>query len=103
MLKVFHKLEFWIFQVTAEPGSITQWLERLQNGDSEAAKEIWSRYYPRVLRLAATQLIKNNDPSIDEEDVAQAPFERCISLYWMENIRRSKIAEVYGGCYWYPR
>jgi hypothetical protein len=74
VLQVFHKLEFWIFQVTAEPGSITQWLERLQNGDTEAAKEIWSRYYPRVLRLAATQLIKNDDPSIDEEDVAQSTF-----------------------------
>ncbi len=60
--------------MTVEPGSITQGLERLQNGDTEAAKEIWSRYYPRVLRLAATQLIKNNDPSIDEEDVAQSTF-----------------------------
>jgi hypothetical protein len=60
--------------MTTEPGSITQWLQRLQDGESDAAKEIWSRYYPRVIRLAAIQLIKSDDRSIDEEDVAQSTF-----------------------------
>jgi hypothetical protein len=60
--------------MTTEPGSITQWLQRLHSGEADAAKEIWNRYYPRVVRLAALQLIKSDDRSIDEEDVAQSTF-----------------------------
>jgi hypothetical protein len=60
--------------MTTEPGSITQWLQRLHAGEADAAKEIWNRYYPRVVRLAALQLIKSDDRSIDEEDVAQSTF-----------------------------
>jgi hypothetical protein len=60
--------------MTTEPGSITQWLQRLHAGEADAAEEIWIRYYPRVVRLAALQLIKSDDRSIDEEDVAQSTF-----------------------------
>jgi hypothetical protein len=31
-----------------EPGSITQWLNRLQAGQSQAAEPIWKRYQARV-------------------------------------------------------
>jgi len=74
MPPVLSRHEIGTFQMTTEPGSITQWLQRLHSGEADAAKEIWNRYYPRVVRLAALQLIKNDDRSIDEEDVAQSTF-----------------------------
>lgn len=74
MPQVLSRHEIGTFQMTTEPGSITQWLQRLHAGEADAAKEIWNRYYPRVVRLAALQLIKSDDRSIDEEDVAQSTF-----------------------------
>lgn len=74
MPPVLSRHEIGTFQMTTEPGSITQWLQRLHSGEADAAKEIWNRYYPRVVRLAALQLIKSDDRSIDEEDVAQSTF-----------------------------
>ena len=74
MPPVLSKHEIGTFQMTTEPGSITQWLQKLHSGEADAAKEIWNRYYPRVVRLAALQLIKSDDRSIDEEDVAQSTF-----------------------------
>lgn len=74
MPQVLSRHEIGTFQMTTEPGSITQWLQRLHAGEADAAEEIWNRYYPRVVRLAALQLIKSDDRSIDEEDVAQSTF-----------------------------
>ncbi|MFM2218809.1 MAG: hypothetical protein RL240_3127 [Planctomycetota bacterium] len=74
MPQVLSRHEIGTLHMTTEPGSITQWLQRLHSGEADAAKEIWNRYYPRVVRLAALQLIKSDDRSIDEEDVAQSTF-----------------------------
>jgi|694.fasta_scaffold12280_9 hypothetical protein len=74
MPQVLSRHEIGTFHMTTEPGSITQWLQRLHAGEADAAEEIWIRYYPRVVRLAALQLIKSDDRSIDEEDVAQSTF-----------------------------
>ena len=61
--------------MTADPGSITQWLHQLQSGDPQAAKELWSRYYPRLVQTAARYLRDVPDPAVGSEDVAQSAFQ----------------------------
>jgi len=56
------------------PGSISQWLHRLKAGDRSATEAIWSRFYPKLVRLANTKLSKNPDPAIGGEDIAQSSF-----------------------------
>ena len=40
----------------ADDGSITHWIPALKNGDSVAAREIWSRYYAKLVGLARNKL-----------------------------------------------
>src|SRR5262245_26410410 len=37
-------------------GSVSQWLGRLQDGDPSAARQLWSRYFPRLVALAREKL-----------------------------------------------
>ncbi len=57
-----------------DPGSITQWLRKLQDGESDAADAIWKRYYPKLVRAASKYLSVNPDSATDGEDVAQSTF-----------------------------
>jgi hypothetical protein len=61
--------------MTVDPGSITQWLHQLQSGDPNAAKELWSRYYPKLVQTAAKYLQDIPDPAVGSEDVAQSAFQ----------------------------
>jgi DNA-directed RNA polymerase specialized sigma24 family protein len=55
-------------------GSITALVERLQEGDHEAARLLWQRYYPRMVALAR-QKLKGAAPRVaDEEDAALSAF-----------------------------
>lgn len=58
----------------SESGSITALIERVQEGDHEAAQLLWQRYYPRMVALAR-QKLKGFSPRVaDEEDAALSAF-----------------------------
>ena len=50
--------------------SITRWIEDVKEGDSDAARKIWQRYFPELVRLARTKLQGTRRGMADEEDVA---------------------------------
>jgi RNA polymerase sigma factor (sigma-70 family) len=55
-------------------GSITGLIERLQEGDQEAACLLWQRYYPRMVALARQKLKASRPRVADEEDAALSAF-----------------------------
>jgi DNA-directed RNA polymerase specialized sigma24 family protein len=50
--------------------SVTRWLGRLQRGDREAARDLWKRYFERLVQVARTKLRGTPRRAADEEDVA---------------------------------
>jgi hypothetical protein len=61
--------------MTADPGSITQWLHKLKSGDPDAANQLWCRYYPRLVQTASRYLRGSADRAIGGEDIAQSVFQ----------------------------
>jgi DNA-directed RNA polymerase specialized sigma24 family protein len=60
--------------------SITEWVWKLQEGDEEAAFQLWNRYSGRVVQLARKKLGAFCRRVADEEDVAQSVFRRlCLN------------------------
>jgi ECF sigma factor len=55
--------------------SVTNWFDRLQLGDAAAARELWSRYFPRLVGLARKKLQDAPRAVADEEDVALSAFD----------------------------
>ncbi len=51
-------------------GSITPWLSKLREGDSEAAQRVWDRYFTRLVTLARKKLHGKRFGIADEEDLA---------------------------------
>lgn len=50
--------------------SVTQWLFALRRGDSDAAHQLWERYFRRLPRLARRNLgQRTRATAFDEEDV----------------------------------
>ncbi len=56
-------------------GSITGLLERLIEGDHEAVRLLWQRYYPRLVALARKKLHGASRRVADEEDAALSAFD----------------------------
>lgn len=56
-------------------GSITQWLEQIEAGESAAAQMLWQRYYERLVALARRKLRDVPCRVADEEDVALSAFD----------------------------
>ncbi len=56
-------------------GSITALLERLKDGDHEAARLLWQRYYPRLVALARQKLRGASRRAADEEDAVLSAFD----------------------------
>ena len=56
------------------PGSVTQWLGRLQAGDVAGAQPLWERYYQRLVGLARKKLRGNKPRLGDEHDIALSAF-----------------------------
>lgn len=50
--------------------SVTRWLEGVKAGDEEAARQLWQRYYMRLVALARRILEDAPRRGADEEDVA---------------------------------
>jgi DNA-directed RNA polymerase specialized sigma24 family protein len=51
-------------------GSVTHWIADLRDGDSRAERELWERYFRRLVGLARTKLGSLPTAAADEEDVA---------------------------------
>jgi len=56
-------------------GSITHWLSKLQDGDREATRPLWQRYYFELIRVARNQLRGLPRSIADEEDVLISAFD----------------------------
>jgi RNA polymerase sigma factor (sigma-70 family) len=56
-------------------GSVTALVERLKDGDHEAARLLWQRYYPRLVALARQKLQGAAPRVADEEDAALSAFD----------------------------
>jgi len=55
--------------------SVSQWLDRLRDGDPAAAQQLWERYFQRLVGLARKKLQGLARRSADEEDVALSAFD----------------------------
>jgi RNA polymerase sigma factor (sigma-70 family) len=55
-------------------GSVTGWIRGVKAGDEAALRQLWERYFPRLVRLAGTRLGDLPRRVADEEDVVQAVF-----------------------------
>ncbi len=56
-------------------GSVTGWFDDFREGDSEAARALWERYFPALVREARKKLRPQVSAAADEEDVAASAME----------------------------
>jgi RNA polymerase sigma factor (sigma-70 family) len=72
--------------------SVSTWLERLKDGDEEAAARLWDRYLRRLLALAHKRLerLRQQGPA-DEEDVVQSAFKD-----FFRAVRADRYADLHG-------
>jgi RNA polymerase sigma factor (sigma-70 family) len=71
-----------------DAGSITACIDRLRNGDQDAARTLWERYYTRLVGLARGKLRR---PGVveDEEDAATSAIENLC-----RGLRQGRCPEV---------
>jgi DNA-directed RNA polymerase specialized sigma24 family protein len=60
---------------SATAGSVTRLIEGLKEGDDEALRELWPRYFQRLVGLARARLGNIARAMADEEDVALSAFK----------------------------
>lgn len=65
--------EWTIFM--ASEGSVTRWLDLLQQGKAEAVQPLWERYFHRLVGLARKKLRDAPRRVADEEDIALSAFD----------------------------
>jgi len=64
-----------------DPRSVTLWIGDLQHeGRSEAARNLWNRYFDGLVHLARNRLRDKPKRSADEEDVALSAFDSFCRL-----------------------
>lgn len=51
-------------------GSVTQWIKEVKDGESNAAQQLWDRYFEKLVGLANRKLHLAPRQEADEEDVA---------------------------------
>lgn len=59
----------------SQHSSVTAWVAQLKVGDAEAARQLWERYFARIVRLAQRRLKGASRRVADEEDVAVSAFD----------------------------
>lgn len=55
--------------------SVTRWIGDLKQGDDEAARRLWERYFERLTRVASRRMDAMPRREEDEEDVALSVFD----------------------------
>lgn len=55
--------------------SVTAWIQDLKQGDQDAARLVWERYFPRLLNVASRRMGRAARRVADEEDVAVSVFD----------------------------
>jgi DNA-directed RNA polymerase specialized sigma24 family protein len=82
-------VETWVLKMAAED-SIAGWYDRLQAGDEDAARELWDRYFPRLVGLARDKLAGlRRRVAADEEDVALSAFDS-----FCQRARRGEFTDI---------
>jgi DNA-directed RNA polymerase specialized sigma24 family protein len=62
-------------------GSVTHWVQLLQQGDQQAAQPLWDRYFSRLAGLAHKKLAGRALAAADAEDLALSAFDSlCCGL-----------------------
>lgn len=56
-------------------GSVTAWLAGLKAGDPDASRQLWKRYFRRMVQYSHGRLWGANRAATDEEDVALSAFD----------------------------
>ena len=74
----------------ARDDDITAWLGKLSNGDDEAARAIWHRYFEKLVRLADKHLGRMVRRSTSEEDVALSAMNS-----FFEGARENQFPELH--------
>lgn len=57
-----------------EPGSVSLWINQLQEKDRDAIQKLWERYFRRMVALARERLQPGVKRGGDEEDIALSAF-----------------------------
>ena len=60
----------------SEPRSVTRWINALKEGDEQAARDLWQRYFEKLVALARHRLGCTPRRVADEEDVALSALHR---------------------------
>lgn len=58
-----------------EAASVSLWLAQLKSGEPDAARQLWDRYFRRLVGLARVKLRESARRVADEEDVALSAFD----------------------------
>lgn len=66
-------------------------IDKVRDGDEEATRDLWDRYFANLVRLAAGRLPKNLRRTGDEEDIALSAFNSFIA-----GIRRDQFPDLSG-------
>jgi RNA polymerase sigma factor (sigma-70 family) len=56
-------------------GSVSRWLTPLQQGDADAAHQLWQRYFASLVQMARKRLRQAPPRAADAEDVALSAFD----------------------------
>jgi DNA-directed RNA polymerase specialized sigma24 family protein len=62
-------------------GSVTQWVSALREYDEEAARQLWERFFARLVGLTRQRIAGARPAAYDAEDVALSAFDvfcRCV-------------------------
>lgn len=54
---------------------VSHWIERIKEGDSLAANQIWKHYFDRLVKSVRQRLIGQNRAVSDEEDIVLSVFD----------------------------
>ncbi|MBI5758409.1 MAG: RNA polymerase subunit sigma-70 [Planctomycetales bacterium] len=77
---------------TLSDSSTTRWLERLKQGDEDAASELWQRYASRLAKLVRKRFSTSlEQAAYDEEDVVLSALD-----VFCRGMREGRHAELHG-------
>lgn len=65
----------------ANEETITAWIEQLRQGDDEAARRLWDRFFHRLLDVATRRLKHTRSADYDEEDIVLSALKSfCLGV-----------------------